>query len=142
MTAGESHYESHTEKGRHVEAPKKAHRLAIAGAYGIAPIILAAVGPLPAEAVERTDSAFELIRDAVPDVVVGALSDAVETPDGLVANVDSGAVTTPLDASEPVTIVVDGAQYAVALPVSADAVLSSDDPLAPTSTTAMGRRPG
>lgn len=95
-------------------------------------MILAAVGPLPAEAGDNMDSAFELIRAAAPDVVVGAHREAVETPDGLVYDVDSGAVIAPLDPSEPVSMIVGGVDYAVALPVSADAALSSDDPLAPT----------
>ena len=115
-----------------MKAPQRARRLAIVGALGIATIILATVAPLPAVADDRTDSAFDLIRDAAPDVASGAHDDAVQTPDGLVYDVDSGAVTTPLEPSEPVKMTIDGVDYAVALPVSADAVLASDDPPAPT----------
>ncbi|MDQ1124230.1 hypothetical protein [Microbacterium trichothecenolyticum] len=97
-----------------------------------------ALGPLPAIADNQSDSAFELIRDAAPDVVVGAQGNATETPDGLVYDVESGAVTTPLDPSEPVAMTVDGVDYEVSLPVSADAVLSSDDALAPTFDNADG----
>lgn len=100
--------------------------------FGTATLIAAAIGPLPAQADDNASSAFELIRDAAPDVVGGAHEAAVETQDGLVYDVSSGEVTTPIDPSEPVSITVDGEDYSVALPVTADAVLSSKDPLAPT----------
>lgn len=105
-------------------------------AGGALALTVAMAGALPATAtatgVDDLGSAFDQVRQAAPDVVVGTHDEAEKTTHGLEYDVPAGVVIAPLEPGAPVSMTINGVEYSLGIPLTDVASVSSEDAIAPT----------